>query len=39
MSEIALPKVDRVTVSKKDIIVSSLKNFTSNEMLWVGQNY
>ena len=31
MSEIALPKVDRVTVSKKDIIVSSLKNFTSKE--------
>ena len=29
MSEIALPKVDRLTVSKKDIIVSSLKNFTS----------
>ena len=31
MSEIALPKVDRITVSKKDIIVSSLKNFTSKE--------
>ena len=31
MSEIALPKVDRLIVSKKDIIVSSLKSFTSKE--------
>ena len=31
MSEIALPKVDRVTVNKKDAIVSSLKNFMNSK--------
>ncbi len=31
MSEIALPKVDRKIVSKKDLIVSNLKRFTDKK--------
>ena len=31
MSEIALPKVDRTIVSKKDLIVNNLKQFTDKK--------
>jgi hypothetical protein len=31
MSEIALPRVDRTIVSKKDLIVSNLKQFTDEK--------
>ena len=31
MTEIALPKVDRTIVSKKDLIVNNLKQFTDKK--------